>query len=50
MLRSSLKGLFADPETILAQLGYSGTKRAEELPVEAFGQLALRLEEAHTQD
>ncbi len=49
MLRSSLKGLFADPETILGQLGYNGTKRAEELPVEAFGQLALRLEEAHTQ-
>lgn len=49
MLRSSLKGIFAYPETILGQLGYSGTKRAEELPVEAFARLALRLEEARTQ-
>jgi 16S rRNA (adenine1518-N6/adenine1519-N6)-dimethyltransferase len=49
MLRSSLKGIFADPETILEHLGYSGTKRAEELPVEAFGEMALKLEESLTQ-
>jgi 16S rRNA (adenine1518-N6/adenine1519-N6)-dimethyltransferase len=46
MLRSSLKAVFADPEANLAQLGYNGTERAEELPVEAFGQLALQLEQS----
>jgi 16S rRNA (adenine1518-N6/adenine1519-N6)-dimethyltransferase len=50
MLRSSLKNLFASPETILEPLGYKGTERAEELPVEAFGQLALQLEKSHPQN
>ncbi len=49
MLRSSLKGLFANPELVLEPLGYRGTERAEELPVEAFGQLALQLEQSHAQ-
>jgi 16S rRNA (adenine1518-N6/adenine1519-N6)-dimethyltransferase len=49
MLRSSLKGLFDDPETVIEGLGYSGTQRAEELPVEAFGELAMVLEEALAQ-
>jgi 16S rRNA (adenine1518-N6/adenine1519-N6)-dimethyltransferase len=50
MLRSSLKGLFASPETALESLGYSGTERAEELPVETFGHLALQLEKLHAQN
>jgi 16S rRNA (adenine1518-N6/adenine1519-N6)-dimethyltransferase len=50
MLRSSLKGLFADPGKVVESLGYSGTQRAEELPVEAFGELALRLEETFERD
>jgi 16S rRNA (adenine1518-N6/adenine1519-N6)-dimethyltransferase len=50
MLRSSLKRLFANPELVLEPLGYEGTERAEELPVEAFGQLALQLEKSHAQN
>lgn len=50
MLRSSLKALFTNPELVLEPLGYRGTERAEELPVEAFGQLALQLEKSHVQN
>jgi 16S rRNA (adenine1518-N6/adenine1519-N6)-dimethyltransferase len=44
MLRTSLKGVFERPEAALAPLGYAGTERAEEIPVEVFGRLALQLD------
>ena len=44
MLRTSLKGLFAHPESVLEPLGHTGTERAEELSVESFGHIALALE------
>lgn len=46
MLRSSLKNVFPHPEAVLANLGYDGARRAEELPVEAFARLARELEHA----
>lgn len=44
MLRSSLKPVFAEPESMLQRLGLDGTQRAEDLAVEAFGRMALALE------
>ncbi len=43
MLRSSLKSVFASPETVLEKLGIATTKRAEELAVNDFARLALEL-------
>ncbi|MCA3554112.1 16S rRNA (adenine(1518)-N(6)/adenine(1519)-N(6))-dimethyltransferase RsmA [Aestuariivirga sp.] len=43
MLRSSLKNLVPDPETMLRELGIDPELRAEQLPVEAFARLAARL-------
>lgn len=43
MLRSSLRGLWRDPEPVLAELGIDPTLRAEQLPVEAFLDLAERV-------
>ena len=40
MLRSALKGHFADPERVLSGLGLSPTARAEELAVADFVRLA----------
>jgi 16S rRNA (adenine1518-N6/adenine1519-N6)-dimethyltransferase len=48
MLRSSLRSVFTSPEVILAPLGYRGTERAEDLPVEAFARLARELDAART--
>lgn len=43
MLRSSLKSVFATPEVELEKLGIDATRRAEELAVNDFARLALRL-------
>jgi 16S rRNA (adenine1518-N6/adenine1519-N6)-dimethyltransferase len=43
MLRSSLKGVFAEPEAVLGKLGIEATRRAEELAVNDFARLALAL-------
>jgi 16S rRNA (adenine1518-N6/adenine1519-N6)-dimethyltransferase len=43
MLRSSLKGAFDNPESVLNELGIAPTKRAEELSVNDFARLALML-------
>jgi 16S rRNA (adenine1518-N6/adenine1519-N6)-dimethyltransferase len=43
MLRSSLKSVFAEPETVLEKLGINPTRRAEELAVNDFARLALEL-------
>jgi len=40
MLRSSLKSLVADPEALLNAAGIDATRRAEEIPVEGFLDLA----------
>ncbi len=40
MLRSSLRGAFAEPESILAELGINPELRAEQLPVNDFARLA----------
>ena len=44
MLRGSLRGLGADPATLLAAAGLAGTARAEEVPVEGFVALAQALD------
>jgi 16S rRNA (adenine1518-N6/adenine1519-N6)-dimethyltransferase len=44
MLRSSLKSVFASPETVLEKLNINATKRAEELAVNDFARLALELQ------
>ena len=44
MLRSSLKGLFPDPEAVLNALSIPPTERAEQLDIESFCALAQRLE------
>lgn len=44
MLRSALKGLGKDIETMLTDCGIDPTARAEELPIESFCALARRLE------
>lgn len=46
MLRVSLRALFADPERILREVGLRPEARGEELVVEDFARLALRLERA----
>ena len=43
MLRSSLKSVFASPETVLEKLEIAATKRAEELAVNDFARLAVEL-------
>jgi 16S rRNA (adenine1518-N6/adenine1519-N6)-dimethyltransferase len=43
MLRSSLKGVFPEPEAVLGKLGIDATRRAEELAVNDFARLALEL-------
>jgi 16S rRNA (adenine1518-N6/adenine1519-N6)-dimethyltransferase len=43
MLRSSLKAVFDVPEAVLEPLGIDATRRAEELAVNDFARLALRL-------
>jgi 16S rRNA (adenine1518-N6/adenine1519-N6)-dimethyltransferase len=43
MLRSSLRGIWPDPEPVLAHAGIVPTLRAEQLPVEAFLRLAALL-------
>ncbi|MFQ6754470.1 16S rRNA (adenine(1518)-N(6)/adenine(1519)-N(6))-dimethyltransferase RsmA [Cereibacter sphaeroides] len=43
MLRSSLKGLVPDIETVLREAGIEPTQRAEEIPLEGFCALARRL-------
>jgi len=45
MLRKALRSLVKDPETLLAEAGLEGTKRAEELDVADFCRLARLLEE-----
>jgi len=40
MLRGALAGLFADPSSVLAKAGLSGTARAEELSIDEFVRLA----------
>jgi 16S rRNA (adenine1518-N6/adenine1519-N6)-dimethyltransferase len=42
MLRSSLKQIWPDPVPVLEAAGIAPTLRAEELPVEAFLDLAQR--------
>ena len=42
MLRTSLKGLWPDPEPVLAQAGIAPTLRAEQVPVAGFLSLARR--------
>jgi 16S rRNA (adenine1518-N6/adenine1519-N6)-dimethyltransferase len=44
MLRSSLKSVFENPESVLESLGINPTKRAEELSVSDFARLAMALE------
>lgn len=44
MLRSSLKSLTPDPESLLAQAGIEPTARAETLPIDAFCRLAALVE------
>lgn len=43
MLRSSLKSVFAQPETVLEKLAINATRRAEELAVNDFARLAVEL-------
>ncbi|MFN4141061.1 16S rRNA (adenine(1518)-N(6)/adenine(1519)-N(6))-dimethyltransferase RsmA [Aestuariivirga sp.] len=43
MLRASLRSLFPDPQTVLAEMGIESELRAEQLPVEAFARIAARL-------
>jgi 16S rRNA (adenine1518-N6/adenine1519-N6)-dimethyltransferase len=43
MLRSSLKSVFNVPEIVLEELGITATRRAEELEVNDFAKLAVRL-------
>ena len=43
MLRQSLKAVFQNPEDVMESLGIIPTKRAEELTIENFGNLALKL-------
>ena len=43
MLRQSLKAVFQNPEDVMESLGIVPTKRAEELTIENFGNLALKL-------
>jgi 16S rRNA (adenine1518-N6/adenine1519-N6)-dimethyltransferase len=43
MLRASLRSVFADPEIVLESLSIAPTRRAEELAVNDFAQLAARL-------
>jgi 16S rRNA (adenine1518-N6/adenine1519-N6)-dimethyltransferase len=43
MLRQSLKAVFEKPEEVLEPLGIAPTARAEELSVQDFGRLALKL-------
>jgi 16S rRNA (adenine1518-N6/adenine1519-N6)-dimethyltransferase len=43
MLRSSLKSVFQSPEAVLEQLGIDATRRAEELAVNDFARLAVKL-------
>ncbi len=43
MLRSSLKSVFENPDAVLHELGIDPQGRAEELSVEAFGRLALKM-------
>ncbi len=43
MLRQSLKAVFQNPEDMMESLGIIPTKRAEELTIENFGNLALKL-------
>ena len=43
MLRASLKGLLAEPEAFLAELGIDPALRAEQLPVDAFARIAAKL-------
>ena len=45
MLRSSLRGAFDEPETILAELGINPELRAEQLQVNDFARLAKVLGE-----
>ena len=44
MLRSSLKGIFADPEAVLGEVGIEATRRAEEIDVAGFVALANMLD------
>ncbi len=46
MLRTSLKGVTADPERLLEQAGISGDHRAEEIDVAGFCRLAAALADA----
>jgi 16S rRNA (adenine1518-N6/adenine1519-N6)-dimethyltransferase len=43
MLRSSLKSVFQSPEAVLEKLGIDATRRAEELAVNDFARLAVKL-------
>ncbi len=43
MLRASLRSLLPDPQPLLAELGIDPQLRAEQLPVEAFARLAVKL-------
>jgi 16S rRNA (adenine1518-N6/adenine1519-N6)-dimethyltransferase len=43
MLRSSLKAVFDNPETVLGNLGIDPQRRAEELDISAFARLALAI-------
>ncbi len=43
MLRSSLKSVFSEPEAVLERLNIAPTRRAEELAVNDFAQLAQKL-------
>ena len=44
MLRSSLKGIFADPEAVLGEVGIEATRRGGEVEVAGFGALATMLD------
>lgn len=43
MLRASLKAILPDPEPVLREMGIDPELRAEQLPVEAFARLAVKL-------
>jgi 16S rRNA (adenine1518-N6/adenine1519-N6)-dimethyltransferase len=45
MLRSSLKPLFSDAESVLRDLGIEATRRAEDLSIAEFCRLAESLEQ-----
>ncbi len=47
MLRASLKGIFAEPEAVLGELGIDPEMRAEQIPVEAFARIAGQLASPH---